>query len=191
MPVIMSEIPAFISSLLEKFWTDDQAASRRTDPLTGRKKGTAGSCLEHDRGWRQELAHSAEKRCVGVENANSSINRRIDRRVPGGGRDRIAIEWSRARQREKRARVSGPPDSLHCFVFKCLDLANDWWSAYSRSLPFAFVRGSIRSRFDRALRTTSAHNKSVNTSGAERTSPIFFNTVAACAAPKKPAWLHL
>jgi len=56
------------------------------------------------------------------------------------------IEWSRARQREKRARVSGPPDSLHCFGFKCLDLANDWWSAYSRSLPFAFVRGSIRSR---------------------------------------------
>jgi len=33
--------------------------------------------------------------------------------------------------------VSGPPDSLHCFLFKCLDLANDWWSAYSRSLPFA------------------------------------------------------
>ncbi len=25
------------------------------------------------------------------------------------------IEWSRAREREKRARVSGPPDSLHCF----------------------------------------------------------------------------
>ncbi len=56
------------------------------------------------------------------------------------------IEWSRAREREKRARVSGPPDSLHCFVFKCLDLANDSWSAYSRSLPFALVRGSIRYR---------------------------------------------
>jgi len=94
-----------------------------------------------------------------------TINRRKDRRVPGGGRDRIAIEWSRARKREKRARVSGPADSLHCFVFKCTYLANDWWSAYSRSLPFAVVRGSIQSRFDRALRTTSAHNKSVNTCG--------------------------
>jgi len=43
-----------------------------------------------------------------------------------------------------------PPDSLHCFVFRCIDIVNDWWSAYSRSLRSL----SCAAPFDRCLRLT-------------------------------------
>jgi len=59
------------------------------------------------------------------------------------------------------------------------------WSESGGPLTLAHCRSlSCAVPFDLARRTTSAHNKSVNI-WAERTSPTFFNTLAACAAPKR------
>jgi len=46
----------------------------------------------------------------------------------------IGDQRSRARERAKRARVSGPPDLPTTSSLKYNNLGNDWWSAYSRSL---------------------------------------------------------